>query len=495
MDNILQIKNMTKRFPGVLALDDVSFDVKRGSVHCLLGENGAGKSTLIKILTGAQERTSGTMMLNGKPIEARSTKEARELGISTLFQELNIVEQLTVEENLSLGMEKIRMGFFMKDTDTQRMLHTLKRLEPSIHPKTLASKLSVAKRQIVEIVKAVETNAEIIVMDEPTAAISEGEIKRLFEVIRELKKQNVTIIYISHRLEEIFEIGDYVTVLRDGRHIETKSIADILDRKELIHMILGKTVVEKYQPRMVSRTDTYIEAIGISNDTLKNISFSVYKGEIIGVYGLIGAGKTELARVLFGIDSYTGELKVKGKTVRYGSVAEAVACGITMAPEERRTEGLFTMLSIRKNIISMNLGKVANKGILNSAKEKEVAAEHVKMLNVVTDTDEKEVGFLSGGNQQKVVFAKCLNSDADIFLLDEPTRGVDVGAKEEIHNIIRRLADQGHTCILFSSELPEVLACCDRIFLMHEGQLKGIIENCEDVDSEDIIHIVTGGES
>lgn len=495
MDTILQLKNITKRFPGVLALDDVSFDIKRGCVHCLLGENGAGKSTLIKILTGAQERTSGTILLNGETIEAHNTKEAREYGISTLFQELNIVDQLTVEENLSLGMEKTRMGFFKKDNDVQRMIDTLKRLEPSIHSKALVSKLSVAKKQIVEIVKAIETNAEIIIMDEPTAAISEGEVKRLFEIIGELKKRNVTVIYISHRLEEIFEIGDYVTVLRDGRHIETKNLSEIADRKELIRMILGKTVVETYQPRTIKRTDTYIEANNITNTKLKNISFSVYKGEVVGVYGLIGAGKTELARVLFGVDPYRGELKIKGKTVQYKSVADAVAGGITMAPEERRTEGLFTMLSIRKNIISMNLNKVARKGILNHTREKAVSAEYVKMLNVVTDTDEKEVGFLSGGNQQKVVFTKCLNSEADIFLLDEPTRGVDVGAKEEIHNIIRRLADQGHTCMVFSSELPEVLACCDRIFLMHEGELQGIMDNGEDVSSEKIIHIVTGGES
>ena len=493
MDAILQIQGLTKKYPGVIALNDVSFDIERGSVHCLLGENGAGKSTLIKILTGAQTRTDGTILMNGKPIEARSTKEARELGISTLFQELNIVDQLTVEENLSLGMEPIKFGFFTKNTELQRMVDALKRMEPTIDPKQIVSKLSVAKKQLVEIVKAVETKAEIIVMDEPTAALSEAEAKRLFNIIKELKENKVTVIYISHRLEEIFEIGDMVTVLRDGRHIDTKKISEVESRTELIRMILGKTVVETYKPRDVSRDAKSIEAENITNDKLKGVSFDIYKGEIAGFYGLVGAGKTELANVLYGIDPYSGSLKINGEAAHYESVSGAVAKGITLAPEERRTQGLFTMLSIRKNVVSMNMRKVSKNGIINAAAIKKVSGEYVKKLNVVTDTDEKEVGFLSGGNQQKVVFAKCLNSDADIFLLDEPTRGVDVGAKEEIHKIIRQLADDGRTCIVFSSEMPEVLSCCDRIFLMYEGELKAVMDNAPGIDSDEIIHIVAGG--
>jgi ribose transport system ATP-binding protein len=493
MDAVLQIKNITKNFPSVIALDDVSFDVERNSVHCLLGENGAGKSTMIKILTGAQQRTSGVILLNGQPLEIDGTKEARDKGISTLFQELNVVDQLTVEENLSLGSEKTKFGFFRKDVETQRMVETLKRMEPSIDPKQLVSKLSVAKKQIVEIVKAIETKAEIIIMDEPTAAISEGEVDRLFEVIHELKKQNVTVIYISHRLEEVFEIGDYVTVLRDGKHIETKPVSDVADREELIRMILGKTVVETYSPRNIDHSTKHVEAEHVSNSKLHDLTFDIYKGEIVGFYGLIGSGKTELARVLYGIDAYDGTLRIKGKEIAYKTVAEAVSDGITLAPEERRTEGLFTMLSVRRNIISMNMNKISRKGIIDQALAKAVSGDYVKKLNVVTDTDEKEAGFLSGGNQQKVVFAKCLNSNAEIFLLDEPTRGVDVGAKEEIHKIIRELADEGHTCVVFSSELPEILACCDRIFLLHEGRLKDIMDNGGKIDNDRIIHIVAGG--
>jgi ribose transport system ATP-binding protein len=485
--------NLTKRFPSVVALDDVSFDIERNCVHCLLGENGAGKSTLIKILTGAQQRTSGSVMLNDKPLEVGNTKEARDHGISTLFQELNVVDQLTVEENLSLGSEKTKFGFFRKDTDTQRMIDTLKRMEPSIDPRQLVSKLSVAKKQIVEIVKAVETKAEIIIMDEPTAAISESEVKRLFEVIHELKNQNVTVIYISHRLEEVFEIGDYVTVLRDGKHIETKPVSEVAGREELIRMILGKTVVETYTPRDVDRSEKYIEAEHVVNDKLHDLTFDIYRGEIVGFYGLIGSGKTELARVLYGIDPYEGTLKIGGENVSYKTVADAVDKGVTLAPEERRTEGLFTMLSVRRNIISMNMDRIAKRGIIDASAARDVSRSYVSKLNVVTDTDEKEVGFLSGGNQQKVVFAKCLNSDAEIFLRDDPTRGVDVGATEEIHKIIRERADEGHTCIVFSSELPEILACCDRIFLLHEGELKDILTNGADIDSERIIHVVAGG--
>ncbi|MEG2541640.1 MAG: sugar ABC transporter ATP-binding protein [Christensenellaceae bacterium] len=493
-DHILQFKNLTKKFPGVTALNDVSFDIKRNTVHCLLGENGAGKSTLIKILTGAQPRTSGIIYLNEKEFSASSTKEARESGISTLFQELNVVDQLTVEENLSLGMEKTKLGFFKKDEQVRKSIETLKSIEPSINIKTLVSKLSVAKKQIVEIAKAIATDAEIIIMDEPTAAISESEIDRLFKIINELKAKNVTVIYISHRLDEIFEIGDYVTVLRDGKHIETKSISEVKDRTELVKMILGKTVVEEYIPNKVDYNTKIIELKNITNKKLKNVSFDVFKGEVIGVYGLVGAGKTELSNTIYGIDQFEGKMLINNKEVKFKNATEAIESGIALAPEERRTEGIFSILSIRQNIPVMNMKKIASSGIISSKAELKVSQEHIEMLNIVTNTDEKEVSLLSGGNQQKVVFAKCLFSDSDILLLDEPTRGVDVGAKEEIHNIIRDLSKNGKTIMVFSSELPEVLNLCDRILLMYDGELKGEINNGKDIDGEKIIHIVTGGE-
>ncbi len=494
MESILQIKNITKKFPGVVALDDVTFEIQKNTVHCLLGENGAGKSTLIKILTGALDRTSGEIFLNGKSLVVHNTKAARDKGISTLFQELNVVDQLTVEENLTLGMETTKLGFLQKTESVKKTIEILKNIEPAIDPKQLVSKLSVAKKQIVEIAKAIATDAEVIIMDEPTAAISEGEIKRLFEVIKELKTKNVTVIYISHRLDEIFEIGDNVTILRDGKHIETKSISQVENRAELVRMILGKTVVESYKPNDADYNTKVIEAKNIKNSKLNNIDFDVFKGEVVGVYGLVGAGKTELADALYGADSFKGELKIKGKQVNYKSIHDAISIGIAMAPEERRTQGLFTILSIKKNISVMNFDKISKNGIISTAKENSLSKEYIDKLNIVTNTDEKEVALLSGGNQQKVVFAKCLNSDSDILLLDEPTRGIDVGAKEEIYTIIRELSKQGKTIMVFSSELPEVLNLCDRIFLLYDGSLKGIIKNGEDVDSENIIHIVTGGQ-
>jgi ribose transport system ATP-binding protein len=476
-------------------LDDVTFEVKRGDVHCLLGENGAGKSTLIKILTGAQQRTQGTILMNGKPFEARDTAHARMLGVSAVFQELNVVDQLTVEENLMLGQEPTRFGFPLKNDNLAKVVEALRRMEPSIDPKQPVSKLSAAKKQIMEIIKATETSAEILILDEPTASLCENETQRLFHIIRELKKQNVTILYISHRIEEIFQIGDYVTVLRDGRHVDTKPLSEIKNKEELIHMIIGKTVAERYRPRETAFNDFAIEAQGVSNRRLHNVSFKIRKGEIAGFYGLIGSGKTEIARALYGIDAYEGDMLIHGNAAKFRSPTDAVKGGVSLVPEERRTEGLFTSLSIRKNVISMNMERIATIGILNRGKEKEVSAGYVRKLSIATDTDEKKASLLSGGNQQKVVLAKCLNSDANIFLFDEPTRGVDVGAKDEIHKIIRGLADEGNTCLVFTSELPEALSCCDRIFLLRDGTLLDVIENGPGVEAGQIISIVAGGES
>jgi ribose transport system ATP-binding protein len=307
-DRVLEIRNLAKDFPGVRAVDDVSFDIQRNTVHCLVGENGAGKSTLIKILTGAYQRTSGTILLGGQDYSAHDPREARQKGIATLFQELNVVDQLTVEENLTLGVEDVSFGFLMKSKKIRKMLEVLKSIEPSIEPKQKMAKLSVAKKQIVEIAKAVASEADIIIMDEPTAAISEGEIKRLFRIIKALKEKNVTVIYISHRLDEIFEIGDTVTVMRDGKHIATKPVSAVQSRSELIKMMIGKTVFEQYVPRETQAAEALLEVRGIANSKLSDISFAVKRGEIVGFYGLVGAGKTELARAFFGADKYSGEI-------------------------------------------------------------------------------------------------------------------------------------------------------------------------------------------
>ncbi len=488
----LEIKNLVKDFPGVRAVNDVSFNIRKNSIHCLVGENGAGKSTLIKILTGAFIRTSGTILLNGQEYSAASPKEAGGKGISTLFQELNVVDQLTVEENLTLGIEDTKFGFLRKTDKIKKILEVLRNIEPSINPKERVSRLSVAKKQIIEIAKAVASDADIIIMDEPTAALSESEIERLFKIVKRLREQNVTVIYISHRLDEIFELGDNVTVMRDGKHIETKPMSEVKDRMELIRMMIGKTVMESYVPKEQMSDEVLLAVSNVTNHKLKDISFNVKKGEIVGFYGLVGAGKTELARAIFGADRYSGQIEFAGKKLGQTPV-KAIGAGIAFVPEERRTQGLFTLLTIRRNIPVMNMKKIASGGMISTVKEKAAAADYIEKLNIKTDSMEKETAKLSGGNQQKVVFSKCLFADAQMLLLDEPTRGIDVGAKAEIYQIIRDLAKEGKSILFFSSELPEILNSCDRIYLLYEGELRSELKNGDDIDAQRIIHICTGG--
>jgi len=492
-ENVLEIRDLVKDFPAVRAVNNVSFDIKRDTVHCLVGENGAGKSTLIKILTGATLRSRGRILLNGQEYSPRSTKEAKQRGISTLFQELNVVDQLTVEENLTLGIEDTRFGFLRKTDKVNAMIGVMNSLEPSINPRQLVSTLSVARKQIVEIAKAVATESDIIIMDEPTAAISESEIKRLFAIVKGLRDKNVTVIYISHRLDEIFELGDYVTVMRDGKHIETKRVSQIKDRSELIRLMIGKTVFEEYTAPEGGCKEAILKVEHLSNRKLKDISFDVHEGEIVGFYGLVGAGKTELARAIYGVDECDGKILFKGKKLS-PSPDRVIAAGIALVPEERRSQGLFTILTIRGNVPVMNMRKISRNGFVNSAQERKVTLDYIETLRISTSSTEKEASKLSGGNQQKVVFAKCLFADADLLMLDEPTRGIDVGAKSEIYGIIRRLSREGKSIMIFSSELPEIMNICDTIYLLYDGRMKATMRNGCDIDSEKIIHIVTGGE-
>jgi len=491
-ENVLEIRDLVKDFPSVRAVNEVSFDIKRNTVHCLVGENGAGKSTLIKILTGAYPRSGGRILLNGEEYNPHSPRDAKQKGISTLFQELNVVDQLTVAENLTLGMEDTRFGFLRKTGKINKMVSVMNNLEPSIKPRQLVSTLSVAKKQIVEIAKAVATESDIIIMDEPTAAISESEIARLFQIVKGLREKNVTVIYISHRLDEIFELGDYVTVMRDGKHIDTRPVSRIKDRSELIKMMIGKTVFEAYTPKQGPPREVVLQAKNLSNHKLGGVSFEVRAGEIAGFYGLVGAGKTELARAIYGVDEYEGEILFKGRKLA-PSPAKVIESGIALVPEERRSQGLFTILTIRGNVPVMNMGKISRHGFINSSQERKVTQEYIEKLRITTSSTEKEVIKLSGGNQQKVVFSKCLFADADLLMLDEPTRGIDVGAKSEIYGIIRRLSEEGKSILIFSSELPEIMNICDSIYLLYDGSLKAALRNGPDIDSERIIHIVTGG--
>jgi ribose transport system ATP-binding protein len=501
-EKIIEIKDITKSFPGVQALKGVSFDIYKNTVHCVVGANGAGKSTFIKILTGALKKTSGKILLNGKEFNPSSTKDAMNAGMSVLFQELNVVEQLTVEQNLTLGIERNIFGFIKKTKDIAKAKEVLQTMDSSIGLDQLASSLSTAQKQLIEITKAITSEADVIVMDEPTASLTEEENQRLFETIEQLKKKDVTVIFISHRLSEIFQIGDSVSVFRDGEMVETKAVKDLSESGDegestaaLVKLMLGKVVVEKYVPSKIDKQDKILELTNVSTVKLENINFDLFKGEILGFYGLIGSGKTEIARALYGMDQVNGEIKIHGKPIELKDPRVAIKSGLAMVPEERRTEGLFTLLPIKDNISVMNPEPILrNWGITSKTKERNLAKKYIEQVKIVARDEEQVVAYLSGGNQQKVVVAKCLNAKSKILLLDEPTRGIDVGAKEEIHNIIRQLSKEGTSIIVFSSELPEIVNLCDRIVLMHEGRIKQIMQNEDGIDTENIIHIVASGE-
>jgi len=487
---IFKVRNLRKNYPGVQALKNADLDIIKNTVHCIVGENGAGKSTFIKILTCAEERTSGEIFYKGIAYRPHSIRDAMAMGISTLFQELNVVDQLTVEENLTLGRERTKFGILRKTDRADKVFAMLNEIAPDISLRTKVSKLSYAEKQVIEIVKAVGVDANLIIMDEPSAALSEHEKKRLFTVINKLKNQDITIIYISHILNDIFTIGDYVTVFRDGNVIGTEKVSEITTDK-LIKMMVGKVVVEHYVSRDIDHTKKVLDIKNLTTNKLHNISFDLCKGEIIGFYGLLGAGKSEIAQALFGLDTINnGEINVNGEAVSCKIPKDSMRTGIAMVPEERLSEGLIMKLSIRSNISITNLKKISKILVVDSKKEKAIAAEYVNKMNIKAKGIEQRVATLSGGNQQKVVVSKCLNADSLILLMDEPTRGIDVGAKEEMHKVIRNLAKEGTSIIVFSSEYPEIINLCDRIFLLCEGEILKVVDN-RDARVEEIMGIIT----
>ena len=491
-ENIFKIRNLCKNYPGVQALKNANLDIIKNTVHCIVGENGAGKSTLIKILTCAEERTGGEVFYNGMEYRPHSIRDAMGMGISTLFQELNVVDQLTVEENLTLGRERTKFGILKKIDESDKVFEMLNEIAPGISLRTKVANLSYAEKQVIEIVKAVGVDANLIIMDEPTASLSDQEAKQLFTVIKKLKNQDITIIYISHILNDIFAIGDYVTVFRDGGVIGTERVSDITT-DGLIKMMVGKVVVEHYVSRDIDHAKKVLDIKNLTTRKLHNINFDLYKGEIIGFYGLLGAGKSEIAQALYGLDAIkSGQIKVNGKAVSYKIPKDSIRAGIAMVPEERLSEGLIMKLSIRSNISITNLKKITKFLMVDLKKEKSVAAEYVKKMNIKAKSIEQRVATLSGGNQQKVVVSKCLNADSLILLMDEPTRGIDVGAKEEMHKVIRNLAKEGASIIIFSSEYPEIVNLCDRIFLLCEGEIIKAVDN-RNARIEEIMSIITQG--
>ena len=490
----IEMKGIDKQFGGNYVLKDAGFVLADSEIHALMGENGAGKSTLMKILTGVYTRDAGTVIVDGKEVVYHNPQEAERAGIVFIYQELNVLQDLTVEENMFLGKE-ICGAFGICDSRAMRskVKEILDSLGVSIRPEQKMDQLSVGQQQMIEIAKALMVDAKVIIMDEPTSALTQSETEVLFSVARKLREQGVSIIYISHRMEEIFELCDRITVLRDGQYIGTKKISET-DLAEVIRMMIGREIGERFPKREVKPGELVFEAKNLSCEgVFSDISFKVHAGEVLGVAGLMGAGRTEIMHAIFGDMPHTsGEIYIGGKQVSIKSPIDAMKNGIGFITEDRKTEGLMIEDSIGKNISIANLGKISSNGVLSSNKEKTLVGDAIERLRVKCTSPEHICGNLSGGNQQKVVFSKWILTEPRILILDEPTRGVDIGAKKEIYSIINELAAQGVAIIMVSSELPEVLGMSDRIMVIHEGRVSGIIDN-DNTTQEDVMVLATGG--
>ena len=487
------MEHITKRFPGVLALDDVHFDLNAGEVHVLLGENGAGKSTLMKILSGAYKKDEGKIFIDGNPREIESPRHAQELGVGIIYQEFNLNPFLSVAENIFQGREPTLfpgvIDWKRLYDDAQEILDDLK---VSIDAKDEVRNLGVAMQQMVEVAKALSLDARILIMDEPTAALSRHEIEQLFRIIRQLKERGVGIIYISHRLEEIFEIGDRVTVLRDGKYVDTRP-AEGLSRDEVVHMMVNRDLDEQI-PKEETRFGAEVlrvENLSV-NERLHDISFSLREGEILGIAGLMGAGRTRLAKAIFGAEKLSGgKIFIAGKQVKINSPRDAINAGIGLVTEDRKDEGLVLARSVKENISLPNIDQFLNMGVLDFQKENRTVDRYIDKLDIKTPGINQKVVYLSGGNQQKVVLSKWLCSHARIFIFDEPTRGIDVGAKKEIYQLMNDLTAEGDAIIMISSEMPEILGMSDTILVMRNGRVMGILSG-EDVTQQKIMKYALG---
>ncbi|MDR0599230.1 MAG: sugar ABC transporter ATP-binding protein [Treponema sp.] len=477
---ILEIRGLTKSFPGVRALDDVSFSVRRGAVHALVGENGAGKSTLIKTLAGIYQAESGEILINGKPSAFKTPHEARLAGISVVHQEFKLSEPLSVTENVFLGHLALKNGFVDWKTMRKKTREMLDEIGISIDVDETVANLPVAKKQIVEICKAINLNAQILVMDEPSATLTVKEQEILFNIIRKLNAGGLTVIYISHRLEEIFDLTQSVTVLRDGRHVDTLPTKD-MDRKKLISMMVGRELVNEYPKETVEFGDVILEVRGLCRKgVLENINARVRRGEILGIAGLVGSGRTETVRAILGIDKIdAGEICLNGEKQSFKTFRRAIKNGLGLVPEDRKSQGVVQILAVKENISMVNIAAIIRAGIVRPALENKYAEEYVRKLRIQTASLNTQALFLSGGNQQKVVIAKWLLRGSDVIFMDEPTRGVDVGAKAEIYALMNELVKQGKAIVMISSELPEIIGMSDRILVMHEGKITGELSRGE----------------
>lgn len=490
---ILRVEGVSKRFGGVQALDNVDFTLRRGEVHALVGENGAGKSTLMNIIGGVVQRDSGAVIFEGQDINLTSPIEAQELGIAVIHQELSMMPDLNVIENVCMGAMSSRLGWLdwagMRSCTEQ----VLEMVGLDVHPRALVRDLDISQRQRVEIAKALSQNARLIIMDEPNSSLSQTETERLFKVIDRLKENNVAVIYVSHKIQEVLRISDRISVLRDGRYIGT------LDREEatadrIINMMVGRELQQVAAASESEREigETLLEVKGLTGRRFHDVSFEVCRGEIVGLAGLVGAGRSETARAIFGAEPQeSGEIYLEGDLVKFGSPREAIDNGLAMLPEDRKELSLFMEQPVRFNLSLAHLPRIARMGVVDGRREKQMANTFADSLNIRMAGLEAPVRSLSGGNQQKVVLARWLATKPKLLILDEPTHGVDVGAKAEIYRLIRRLAEEGVGILLISSELPVILAMSDRVVVMHEGRVTGII-SCHDATEDKVMACATG---
>lgn len=490
----IKMQGIDKAFGSNQVLKNAGFELRDGEIHALMGENGAGKSTLMKILTGVYTRDAGTVTVDGQEVVYKSPQEAEKAGIVFIYQELNVLFDLTVEENLFMGKE-ITKGFGVCDKKAMRAKaqEVMDKMGVHIPVNAVMSELSVGQQQMVEICKALMVDAKVLIMDEPTAALTESETKVLFEVIESLKAKGVSIVYISHRMEEIFQLCDRITILRDGQYVGTENIRDIT-MDGVVQMMIGREIGERYPQRNVEIGPEVLRMEGLTHEKLfRDVSFAVRAGEVLGVSGLMGAGRTEIMQAIFGnLPVRSGRVFIDGQEVHIRNPGEAIAAGIGFITEDRKTEGLLLEKSIAENIELCNLGKVSGRGVLSAKKGAELVKKGIEEFRIKCFGPDHECGNLSGGNQQKVVLAKWIYTDPKILILDEPTRGVDIGAKKEIYSVINDMAAKGVAVIMVSSELPEVLGMSDRIMVVHEGHVTGIIDG-KTADQAKVMTLATGG--
>jgi len=491
-DIVLKCSNIMKHFPGVQALDDAQFELRRGEVHALVGENGAGKSTLIKIVTGLYARDSGEIEFEGEAIHYKSSMECRKNGIALIPQELQLVDPLTVAENIFMTDYPIKRGII----DWKKMYEMTHDLQErlgeaalSFKPDQLVKTLSMGQKQLVEIMKAISTKVKIIAFDEPTSSLSDEETSEMFKLIRFLTEQGISIIYVSHRLAEIFEICDRVTVFKDGKYIDTKNTKEV-EAKDIIAMMVGRDM-NLYEKTARDDIDEIVfEVDGLkSAPKVKDVSFKLKKGEILGMFGIVGSGRTETVRAVFGLEEIqAGEIKVNGEPVQIKHPKDAVSARIGLVTEDRRGEGLALVMNVAENITMPYFKKFTKRGIINSQEERRAAKEMVDAFKIKTPKLETKVESLSGGNQQKIVISKWLGADSEILIFDEPTRGIDVGAKAEIHKLMDRLTHEGKSIIMISSELPEILAMSDRVLVFRDGTICAELTDPRNLTEKDVLH-------